>query len=471
MNWGIKGKIVIMNIFILIIAILSIYVVTIYTLYSRVINNSIDMLRKESYTSQSFIMKYLEMEDDFHVENVLNEMSPFIATYLSNNCKFRVQIYNNSSLIGDSDNYPNISKDDDVVTALKGNKSYIIRIIEESSYILFSSPIYYSDGTIGCIRYVYDLNNENTIITNTILSMVLFAIVAIIFSSMMSNSFSNRIVRPIVSLKNIARKVSFGDFSKKISINSKDEIEDLSNSFNIMSNNIEIMIENLKDEKETQKRFLDNVTHEFKTPLAAILGYSDLLLRVKEKKDIEQCVKYIVQSSNRLLKLVEQLLDLSRLNKNELEVKNENVDIKSIIETAAMMLNPRMNKFGIKLNMNLISKSVYADKEKTEQVILNLLDNAIKYSECTEIDIYMENNEDYEIIYIIDNGQGIPKEDLKNVFENFYTAHKALQKKYGGSGLGLAICKEFMEKQSGKIEISSLNGTTVKLSFKHAISN
>ncbi|ACD52267.1 HAMP domain-containing histidine kinase [Clostridium botulinum] len=471
MNWGIKGKIVIMNIFILIIAILSIYVVTIYTLYSRVINNSIDMLRKESYTSQSFIMKYLETEDDFHVENVLNEMSPFIATYLSNNCKFRVQIYNNSSLIGDSDNYPNISKDDDVVTALKGNKSYIIRRIEESSYILFSSPIYYSDGTIGCIRYVYDLNNENTIITNTILSMVLFAIVAIIFSSMMSNSFSNRIVRPIVSLKNIARKVSFGDFSKKISINSKDEIEDLSNSFNIMSNNIEIMIENLKDEKETQKRFLDNVTHEFKTPLAAILGYSDLLLRVKEKKDIEQCVKYIVQSSNRLLKLVEQLLDLSRLNKNELEVKNENVDIKSIIETAAMMLNPRMNKFGIKLNMNLISKSVYADKEKTEQVILNLLDNAIKYSECTEIDIYMENNEDYEIIYIIDNGQGIPKEDLKNVFENFYTAHKALQKKYGGSGLGLAICKEFMEKQSGKIEISSLNGTTVKLSFKHAISN
>ncbi|NFI54757.1 HAMP domain-containing histidine kinase [Clostridium botulinum] len=471
MNWGIKGKIVIMNIFILIIAILSIYVVTIYTLYSRVINNSIDMLRKESYTSQSFIMKYLETEDDFHVENVLNEMSPFIATYLSNNCKFRVQIYNNSSLIGDSDNYPNISKDDDVVTALKGNKAYIIRRIEEFSYILFSSPIYYSDGTIGCIRYVYDLNNENTIITNTILSMVLFAIVAIIFSSIMSNSFSNRIVRPIVSLKNIARKVSFGDFSKKISINSKDEIEDLSNSFNIMSNNIEIMIENLKDEKETQKRFLDNVTHEFKTPLAAILGYSDLLLRVKEKKDIEQCVKYIVQSSNRLLKLVEQLLDLSRLNKNELEVKNENVDIKSIIETAAMMLNPRMNKFGIKLNMNLISKSVYADKEKTEQVILNLLDNAIKYSECTEIDIYMENNEDYAIIYIADNGQGIPKEDLKNVFENFYTAHKALQKKYGGSGLGLAICKEFMEKQSGKIEISSLNGTTVKLSFKHAISN
>ncbi len=125
MNWGIKGKIVIMNIFILIIAILSIYVVTIYTLYSRVINNSIDMLRKESYTSQSFIMKYLETEDDFHVENVLNEMSPFIATYLSNNCKFRVQIYNNSSLIGDSDNYPNISKDDDVVTALKGNKSSV----------------------------------------------------------------------------------------------------------------------------------------------------------------------------------------------------------------------------------------------------------------------------------------------------------------------------------------------------------
>lgn len=469
MSLGIKGKIVIMNIFILIVAILSIYVVTIYTLYSKVMNNSIDMLKKESYTSQSFVMNYLETEDNFHVENVLNQMSPFISTYLSNNCKFRVQIYSNYDLLGDSEEYPNINKDEDVEMALKGNKSYIIRKIEDKSYILFSSPIYYSDVTIGCIRYVYSLDNESTIITNTIFSMILFAIVAIIFSSIMSNSFSNRIVNPIVSLKNIAKKVSLGDFSKKILIKSNDEIEELSNSFNIMSNNIEIMIENLKEEKETQKRFLDNVTHEFKTPLAAILGYSDLLLRVKESKDINQCVKYIVKSSNRLLKLVEQLLDLSRLNRNEVEVKCENIDIKSVVENSAMMLDPRINKFGINLKINVLSREVYADKEKTEQVILNVLDNAIKYSECTEIKIYMEENKSYITICISDNGQGIPQEHLKNVFENFYTAHKSLQKKYGGSGLGLSICKEFMDKQHGKIEINSSNGTTVKLSFKHSI--
>ncbi|SFC43407.1 sensor histidine kinase [Clostridium uliginosum] len=467
MKFGIKRKILLMNITVLVIAIVGIYVVTIYNLYSRIINNSIDMLKKESYSSQAFVMNYLQNEDDIHVEKVLNEMSPFIATYLANNCKVRVQLYNNASLIGDSENYPDIKRDEDVLMSLKGTKSYIIKKVESDSYILFSNPIYYNDSTIGCIRYVYKLDKENDIIMNTIVSMTFFAIISILFSTIMSNTFSNRIVRPVVSLKDIARTVSYGDFSKKIDINSGDEIEDLAKSFNIMSNNIENMIDKLKEEKKNQKRFLDNVTHEFKTPLAAILGYSDLLLRVENKKDTEQCVTYITKSSNRLLKLVEQLLELSRLNKNELEIKKENVDIKSIVENSVMTLYPRMKKFGIEVQVNLVSKNINMDKEKTEQVLLNILDNAIKYSECSEITISMNFNKDDVKIYISDNGQGIPKEDLKNIFKNFYTAHKSLQKKYGGSGLGLSICKEIMERQCGNIEIESLNGTKVILTFKN----
>ncbi|GAA0078162.1 HAMP domain-containing sensor histidine kinase [Clostridium sp. CTA-5] len=465
MKLGIKKKILLINITVLIMAIIGIYLVTIYILYSKIINSSIETLKKESYSSQKFVMNYLQKEDNIYHEKVLSEMSPFIATYLSNNCKVRVQIYSNNSLVGDSEDYPEIKNDEDVSKALMGKKSYIVRNLDGESYILFSSPIYNEDRSIGCIRYVYNLNKENTIIMNTMFSMTLFAVISILFSTILSNSFSNKIVMPILRLKNIARKVSYGDFSKKININSGDEIEDLANSFNIMSNNIENMIDKLKEEKENQKRFLDNITHEFKTPLAAIIGYSDLLLRVKNKSDTEQCITYIRKSSNRLLKLVEQLLELSRLNKNQLEIKKENVDIKSVIENSTMILNPRMKKFGIDVEINLDSKYISIDKEKTEQVMLNVLDNAIKYSECTKITISMEYDKDNLKIYIYDNGQGIPNEELKNIFENFYTAHKSLQKKYGGSGLGLSICKEIMEKQSGNIEIESLNGTRVILTF------
>nr|WP_307905864.1 HAMP domain-containing sensor histidine kinase [Clostridium botulinum] len=297
--------------------------------------------------------------------------------------------------------------------------------------------------------------------------MTFFAVISILCSIILSNSFSNEIVKPIVILKKIARQVSHGKFVKNFEINSKDEIEDLSKSFNIMSNNIENMILKLKTEKENQKRFLDNITHEFKTPVAAIMGYSDLLLRVEDKKDTEQCIKYIKKSSDRLLNLVEQLLELSVLNKDEFQLKRKPVDIKTVVENSVMLLKPRMNKFGIDVKLKIDSKYINIDKEKTEQVILNILDNAIKYSECSEIIITMNYDEDFVKVCISDNGQGIPEEELDKIFEHFYTAHKSLQNKHGGSGLGLSICKEIMNKQSGKIQIESNEGTKVILKFKN----
>ena len=465
MKIGIKKKIVIMNISVLIPVIFLISIVTIYNLHTKIIKNSIDVLKKESYNSQAFIMDILKNEDDSSIDLFLKNMSPFIATYLSDNSKTRVQLYNPSYKIGDSNNYPDIKKDDDVTKALQGNKAYIIRKFENKSYVLFSSPIYYKNRSIGCIRYVYKLDKENNILINTILSMTCFGILGILISIIFSNLFSKKIVNPIVTLKTAAEQVSKGDFSKEICINSEDEIEDLSNSFNIMSKNINKMILKLKDEKENQKRFLDNVTHEFKTPLTSIIGYSDLLLRVKSKEHIKQCANYIQKSGERLLNLVEDLLNLSKLNKNELEIKKSPVDIKEILEYSIELLRPRIQKFGINVETNLISKVINIDKDKTEQVILNILDNAIKYSECTEISVIMKSENKSLKIFIIDNGRGIPKCDLKKVFEPFYTAHKNLQKQRGGNGLGLTICKEIMEKQNGKINIESIKGTKVILIF------
>lgn len=465
MRTGIKKKIVIMNIAVLIPVIILICVITIYNLHVKIINNSIEMLKKESNNSQVFVMNYLEDQDTAHVYKFLKDMSPFIATYLSNNCKTRVQLYDSYELIADSDDYFDVEKDKDIFQAVQGKKSYIIREFKNNSYILFSSPIYYKNTSIGCIRYIYDLNKENGIIINTILSMIFFGIMAILISIIMSNLFSKRIVKPIVVLKTAAEQVSCGDFSKNISIDSGDEVEELANSFNIMSNNINNMLLKLKEEKEKQKGFLDNVTHELKTPLTSIIGYADLVVRVKSKEDIEQCAHYIGKSGDRLLSLVEDLLKLSKLNKNELEIKKSSEDINLIIKECINLLRPRIHKFGINIETKLFEKFVYLSKERTEQVILNVLDNAIKYSECNKIYITMESDEDIFKIYIKDNGKGIPEKDLKKVFNPFYTAHKNLQKKYGGSGLGLSICKKIMEKQNGNIEIENSSGTIVTLTF------
>ena len=134
MKFGIKRKILFMNICVLIIAIVGIYVVTIYELYTRITNNSIEMLKKESYSSQAFVMEYLQNENKDNIEKVLNDMSPFISSYLSSKSKVRVQMYNKTSIIGDSENYPTIKRDSDVNEALMGKKAYIIRKISGQYY-------------------------------------------------------------------------------------------------------------------------------------------------------------------------------------------------------------------------------------------------------------------------------------------------------------------------------------------------
>lgn len=119
-------------------------------------------------------MEYLQNENKDDIEKVLNDMSPFISSYLSSKSKVRVQMYNKTSIIGDSENYPTIKRDSDVNEALMGKKAYIIRKISGQYYVLFSSPIYNKEDQIGCIRYVYNLKNENKIILDTVISMTFF---------------------------------------------------------------------------------------------------------------------------------------------------------------------------------------------------------------------------------------------------------------------------------------------------------
>ena len=353
-----------------------------------------------------------------------------------------------------------------MVYALSGTKSYIIKKIENKQYILFSSPLYFEEETIGCFRYIYPLDKEIGLVKNISVTMLLLGILALFLSIILSNIFSRKIVSPIVSLKRASQKVANGDFTNIIEIDTTDEITDLANSFNLMSNNISSSILKLKDEKANQKRFLDNVTHELKTPITSIIGYADLLPRVKTEKDKIQCLDYIQKGGHRLLCLVEELLNLSKLNKEDFQMKIEQTNIKVVIEESLLILKPRLDKYNIFIETLLFDHFLWIDKQKTEQVFLNIFDNAIKYSDCTSIDIKMFIMSGSLIVSITDNGVGIPKEHLKKVFEPFYTANKTLQNQYGGMGLGLAICKEIMKKQHGDICISSNKGTNVKLYFK-----
>ena len=415
------------------------------------VESSINFLTQESYNSQLYVMNYLENQVSLDADMVMKNMSPFISTYISSNTNCRTQIYGiDETLLGDSDDDSNFRAEEDVKNAVSGNKSYVIRKIGSKAYILFSSPVYKNNRTVGAIRYIYPLKPQMDILYKTFMVMILVGFLAILAALYFSYLFAGNIAKPVQKLKNAASNVSEGNFTKVIEIKSGDEVEELAETFNKMSESLSNYVEKLKNEKEKQKRFLDNATHEFKTPLTAIIGYSDLLNRIEDKNDIEKCTFYIQKEAKRLLNLVEELLKLSKLGKDDYKIKLQNANIKTVVMESLTILKPRLEKYCINVNLKAFDQELCLDPSKTEQVILNIVDNAIKHSECSNID-----------------GCGIDKENLKNVFEPFCTIDKRSEKKVESSGLGLSICKKIMSKQGGLIEIDSKVdfGTDVILKF------
>lgn len=468
-NLKIKTKIMLMNMGILVPIITFIYVITINTLYSNVIKSSIDFLTKESYSTQLYISNYIEKDKETSSETNFITKAPLINAYLSNKLRFRVQMYDKTGqILADSIMNSVSLYDEDINNAIKGNKAYVVKKVDGQIYVLFSSPIYSNNNTLGSVRYVYAVDSGEKIINNMFIVMGIIALTSVLISWLLSSIFSENIAEPIKKLKCASEKVAAGEYENKINIKSGDEIEDLAETFNVMSQSIKKYIESLKEEKRKQKDFLDNVTHEFKTPLTAIIGYSDLIPRLEDKGEIEESLVYIKKEGERLLKLVEELLDLSRLGKAEFTVNRTNSNIKEVIEEALSLIQPRLEKYDIEVIKELFDVDLFIDRDKTKQVILNLLDNSIKYSECTSITIRIER-EDYNVIAsIIDDGTGIEKEHLDKLFQPIYRVNKVNSRSKSGNGLGLSICKEIMKKQEGNIEIFSekRKWTAVKLTFK-----
>lgn len=468
-NLKIKDKIMLMNMGILIPVITFIYIIIMNNIYSNVIRSSIDFLLKESYNTQLYIENYIEKDQDSNMESSFMNKAPLINTYLANKLNFRIQIYDKTGNIISDSIMNNLSLyDEDIKNSINGNKAYVVKKVDGNMYVLFSSPIYDKDITIGCVRYIYPLNSEQEIINNMLIIMGIVACAAIFISWLLSRLFSEKIAGPIKKLKAASESIRKGDYNNKIEIESGDEIEDLAKTFNITTESIKIYIESLKNEKQKQKNFLDNVTHEFKTPLTAIIGYSELIPRLENKKDVEDSLVYIKGEGERLLKLVEELLDLSKLGKSEFNVNKTSNNLIEIIEETLRIMEPRFQKYDIEITKKLFDVNLYIDRDKTKQVILNILDNAIKYSECTSIVLKIEDEDDNIELIIMDDGIGIEKIHLNKLFEPIYRVNKVNSSSKNGNGLGLSICKEIMKKQDGDIEIYSEENkwTLVKIIFK-----
>ena len=222
-------------------------------------------------------------------------------------------------------------------------------------------------------------------------------------------------------------------------------------------------ITRMKELEKIRQDFVANVSHELRTPLTTIKGYAETLLEGALKEDVaSQFVQVIQRHTDRLTKIVEDLLTLSKIESREFQLKREKVSIDELFENVLDIVKEAAERKRITLSRVEISSflDVIADRHSLEQVLVNLLDNAIKYTpEGGKVTISGSEKDPREVeISVQDNGIGIPKEDLPRIFERFYRVDKGRSQELGGTGLGLSIVKHLVQAHGGRIWVESQMG-------------
>ena len=211
-----------------------------------------------------------------------------------------------------------------------------------------------------------------------------------------------------------------------------------------------------------RKEFVADVSHELKTPITSIMGYADTLLEAEYDKETQgKFLNVIATEARRMAKLVTDLLTLSRYDNARNRIKKEAFDLGELVKRAQdkLAIEAMKKEHNVSCFVTADVPPVYADKDDIERVVLNILSNSIKYTpEGGDIKIYVGFVYNDAYIKIIDNGIGIPEEDLSKIFERFYRVDKARTREMGGTGLGLSIAKEILDKNGGSIDIKSVAG-------------
>lgn len=317
------------------------------------------------------------------------------------------------------------------------------------------------NGFKGTIEIVRNLENFENLINQITMLVVITGLVAIILSFVGGRILSFQLLKPINSMIKTMKSIKETGLNKRVNINNqRDEMTELGIMFNELMDNLETSF-------QQQQQFVEDASHELKTPLTIIHGHLSLINRWgKDNPEVlERSLSLSLNETNRLIRMVSELLTLSRGDFSTTPTMLEDIKIKGVIEDVVENFLTLNRDYKIASSIDISSNfTMKIFKSHLEQIIIILLDNAIKYSRIKkEIKLHVRLQENNLAIEIKDYGVGIPEEDLPLVMNRFYRVDKARSRKNGGNGLGLAIAKRLLEYYKGSIEIKSVYGEWTKV--------
>ena len=280
----------------------------------------------------------------------------------------------------------------------------------------------------------------------------------------------NWLTDPIRELTQAADDISKGDLSRRININTGGiEIDELAANMNQMAMKLDEDFRRIKRMEKVRSEFLGNVTHELKTPISSISGYIETLLEgaIKDENVNLGFLERSLENVQRLEDLVTDLVEISRIETGELRMNFEYFNIHDLLNDLFKDAHQRNSNKNLKIQLEVPDKKlfIYGDKSRLDQVIANLLSNAMRYTDQGQIRIKVMRRDNELIFSIRDTGIGVSRKALSRIFERFYRTDKARDRRKGGTGLGLAISKHIIEAHGSHIYVDSLEGKGSTFSF------
>lgn len=323
-------------------------------------------------------------------------------------------------------------------------------------------PIRYNGSIIGGIFFNTTLDEIFAILGNFAKIFLLSFLISITFAAILSYIHARKLSKPIENINSAVLAIASGNFSKRLNVTSADERGQLASSFNYMA-------ESLEQLDKMRESFISDVSHELRTPMTSISGFvSGILDGTIPPEKHREYLRIVLEESKRLSRMTSDMLEMSKMSSSEYKLDMKKFDICEVVRLAIINLENKIDEKSLELDIDFAHEqiNVLADKDSILRVVINLLDNAIKFSfENTKITISVWCDVSSAYVRVGNFGAGIEQKDLEHIFDRFYKTDKSRGKDKTGAGLGLSMAKNIMKLHNSRIwaeSTSAKEGSDVK---------
>lgn len=449
-----------LTLFLVVVIIISFFSTSLF--YKEFTNQREDNLINAAEKTNSLMVRY------YNNEITKTELTAWIDAmgYISN---IKIYILNPDATISkqvstSDDLSVNDQLKSDIMTAMDGNR--VLRMTSVSiepnadEVVYIATPLKYNDSVSGVIMIFSPFTEMNNLLKEAIITILTVVVLVVLIGTIAILRVSVNISIPIKQISEYARNLGKGIDVPDVKIETHDEIEMLGNSFNEMKNEIQ-------KTEQMRKEIVANVSHELRTPLTSIIGFiKGILDGVIEKEDEEKYLNIAYEEAKRLKDLTTDIVDVAKLESGNVKLNKEDFVLNALVKDVYIEMEELVKEKNLEFILEEKTENIKinADKARMKQVLINVLNNSLKFTDKGSISITIGEAANKPYILMKDTGIGIQKDKTQYVFNKFFTANE-----YGnattGAGLGLNIVKNIIDMHGGSIELNSEEGkgTTVKI--------